>query len=141
MKNIIGLSLIMSVAFASAQLPATPIGVGPSRSEKAVTDARRATTAKPDSFAGYNQLALALVQRGQETADPACYGQAKEAVKKSLALAPDNFETRKVEVAILLAEHEYPSALKAATVLNKKMPDDVMVYGFLTDADIARSGC
>src|ERR1700681_4434620 len=136
MKSILGLLLIMSVAVASAQTPATPSGAGPSPAEKALTEARRATTAKPDFFAGYNQLALALIQRGEETADPAYYRQAKEAVKKSLSLAPDNFETRKVEVSILLAEHEYPSALKAATALNKKVPDDVTVYGLVTDADI-----
>ena len=37
---------------------------------------------------------------------------------------------------MLLGEHEYPAALEAAKALNKRVPDDVMVYGLLTDADV-----
>jgi tetratricopeptide (TPR) repeat protein len=36
----------------------------------------------------------------------------------------------------LLAEHEYPAALELAKALNKRVPDDVMVYGLLTDANV-----
>ena len=38
---------------------------------------------------------------------------------------------------MLLGQHEYPAALEAAKSLNKRVPDDVMVYGFLTDANVA----
>ncbi len=37
---------------------------------------------------------------------------------------------------LLLGKHEFAQALPEATKLNKKMPDDVMVYGFLTDANV-----
>ena len=57
-------------------------------------------------------------------------------MKKSLELAPHNFETEKIEVSILLGEHEFPAALEAAKKLNKMTPDDVMVYGMLTDANV-----
>jgi hypothetical protein len=36
-----------------------------------------------------------------------------------LELAPDNFDTQKMKVSILLGEHEYPAALEAAKALNK----------------------
>jgi Flp pilus assembly protein TadD len=52
-----------------------------------------------------------------------------------LALAPNNFDAQKLQVAVLLGEDEYPAALQAANLLNKKVPDDVMVYGFLVDAN------
>jgi tetratricopeptide (TPR) repeat protein len=64
------------------------------------------------------------------------YAQAEDAVKKSLELAPNNFDTEKIRVSILLGEHEYPAALEAAKTLNKRVPDDVMVYGLLTDANV-----
>ncbi len=51
-------------------------------------------------------------------------------------MAPNNFETEKIRVSILLGEHEYPAALEGATALNKRVPDDVMVYGLLTDANV-----
>lgn len=136
MKSILGLALIMSSMAVGAQTLAATNAANPSPAERAVTDAKRSTAAKPDVFAGYNQLALALVRRGQETVDSSYYDQAREAVQKSLSLAPDNFETKKVEVALLLAEHEYPAALAEATVLNEQVPDDVTLYGLLTDADM-----
>ena len=138
MKSILRLAWILNAAFVCAQTPGAPSAPSISPAEKAVLEARRSTSSnKPETFAGYNRLALALVQCGQETADSSYYVAAQEAVKKALSLAPGNFDTKKVEAALLLAEHEYPAALEAATALNKKVPDDVTVYGLLADADIA----
>jgi tetratricopeptide (TPR) repeat protein len=53
-----------------------------------------------------------------------------------LEIAPNNFDAAKIRVSILLGEHEYPAALEAAKTLNKRVPDDVIVYGLLTDADV-----
>jgi tetratricopeptide (TPR) repeat protein len=53
------------------------------------------------------------------------------------AAPPNNFDAEKMHVSTLLAEHDYPAALEAAKALNKRVPDDVMVYGLLTDANVA----
>ncbi len=45
--------------------------------------------------------------------------------------ATNNFDTEKQRVSMLLGEHEYPAVLEAAKSLNKRVPDDVMVYGLL----------
>jgi tetratricopeptide (TPR) repeat protein len=50
--------------------------------------------------------------------------------------APKNFDTEKARVSILLNEHEFAAALDLAKALNKRVPDDVMVYGLLTDANL-----
>jgi tetratricopeptide (TPR) repeat protein len=50
--------------------------------------------------------------------------------------APNNFDAEKQRVALLLSEHDYPAVLEAAKTLNKRVPDDVMVYGLLTDANV-----
>ena len=39
-------------------------------------------------------------------------------------------------VWLLLGKHEFAAALEAAKELNRKLPDDVMLYGFLTDANV-----
>lgn len=103
---------------------------------QSIAAANKAISEKPTDYAGYNALAAALVQRAQETSDSALYVQAEDALKKSLELAPNNFETLKIRVSVLLGEHEYPAALEAAASLNKRTPDDVMVYGLLTDANV-----
>ena len=107
-----------------------------SPAEQSILGARQAIADKPLQYSGYNLLAAALVRRAQETSDVGFYAQAEGAVKKSLDLAPDNFDTQKIRVSILLGEHQYPVALEAAKALNKRVPDDVMVYGLLTDANV-----
>ena len=37
---------------------------------------------------------------------------------------------------LLLGKHEFAAALEEAKKLNQRTPDDVMVYGFLTDANV-----
>lgn len=103
---------------------------------ESIATASQAIHDRPTEYTGYNLLATALVRRARETSDVSLYAQAENAVKKSLELAPGNFETGKIQVSILLGEHEFPSALEAAMRLNKRVPDDATVYGLLTDANV-----
>jgi len=98
--------------------------------------AQKKITRDPKHFHGYNELALALTQRARETADPRFYQQADAAVTTSLALSADNFEALKVRTWSLLGQHRFAEALTLATTLNKQVPDDLMVYGLLTDANL-----
>jgi tetratricopeptide (TPR) repeat protein len=107
-----------------------------SPAEQAIAAAQKVVTARPDYPGGYNQLALAYARRARETADTTFYSRAEEAIARSLELAPENFEARKVRAWVLLGKHEFRQALDLAQALNKQMPDDLLVYGFLTDANI-----
>ena len=133
------LSVIMTTALATLAIAQNQTGtpnVGLTPAEQSIAAARKAISDRPTEYAGYNLLATAQVRRAQETSDVSFYSQAEDAVKKSLEIAPKNFETEKIQVSILLGEHEYPAALEAAKALNQRVPDDVMVYGFLIDADV-----
>jgi tetratricopeptide (TPR) repeat protein len=138
MKRIISvLCLILTVAaFAPAQIGTSAASAILSSTEQSIAEARKTISEKPARYSSYNLLAMTLIRRAQETSDPGFYSQAEDAVKKSLELTPENFDTEKVQVSILLGEHEYPAALEAAKTLNKRVPDDVMVYGLLTDANV-----
>jgi tetratricopeptide (TPR) repeat protein len=138
MKRIILLlcTLTTLAAFTAAPAATRAAGVVVSPAEQSVAAARTAISQKPTEYAGYNLLATALVRRAQETSDVSFYAQAEDALKKSLAIAANNFDAEKIQVWILLGEHEYPAALAAAQSLNQRVPDDVMIYGWLTDADV-----
>lgn len=136
MRNIagvqaIGLALFLTATASStaAQTPFTP-------AERAAETARKAIATAPTRAEAHAQLGLALARRARETADPAYYTQAAAAVDKALALSPGNFEAEKVRVWVLLGQHEFAQALQLAQALNKRVPDDLQVYGFLTDANI-----
>jgi tetratricopeptide (TPR) repeat protein len=90
----------------------------------------------PKNFEAYNALALALSRRARETSDVAYYTQAEDALKKSFEISVNNFDGERTAVWLLLGKHEFAAALEKAKELKKKMPDDVMLYGFLTDANV-----
>jgi tetratricopeptide (TPR) repeat protein len=106
-----------------------------SPAELRLVAAQRAVAAKPDKAEGYNELALAFARRARETSDTAYYDKAEQAIAKSLEFAPGNFEALKMRTWVLLGKHEFQKALDLAQTLNKQVPDDLLVYGFLTDAN------
>lgn len=107
-----------------------------SPAERAITVLRKQIAAAPNSHSAYAELAIALARRARETSDTAYYQQAEEAIARSLAIRTDNFEALKARAWVLLGRHEFAKALEVATRLNQQRPDDVMVYGFLTDANV-----
>jgi len=101
-----------------------------------IAAARKAIEQNPDRYDAYNELALAQTRRARETADPKYYEEAQQSLDISIRLAPDNLEAQRIRVWVLLGRHEFASALEHAKALNQRIPDDVMTYAFLTDANV-----
>lgn len=104
-----------------------------SPAERRIAAARTAIDLHPKRVDGWTELALALARRARETSDPAYYREAWHATEQALALEANHLEARKLQVWILLGQHEFPRAVEAAEAINKQVPDDVLVYGFLVD--------
>src|SRR5262245_10047824 len=121
--------LVVILSGASCALALTP-------AEQSIMQAQQAIDRNPQQPEGYSTLALALARRARETSEVAYYAQAEESVKRSLGIAPGNLGAMKAHVWILLGRHEFAQALESAAQLNKRAPDDVQVYGFLTDANV-----
>jgi tetratricopeptide (TPR) repeat protein len=101
-----------------------------------IAAARKTIEQNPDRYDAYNELALAQARRARETADPKYYEEAQQSLDISMRLAPDNLEAQRIRVWVLLGRHEFASALEHAKALNQRIPDDVMTYAFLTDANV-----
>jgi tetratricopeptide (TPR) repeat protein len=127
--------LLLLVATAALAQNSTSAEVTLSPAERGVAQAQKLIDKNPKDFEAYNALALALSRRARETSDVKFYAMAEDALQKSYAISPDNFDGRRIHVWLLLGKHEFAEALAEAKILNKRMPDDVMVYGFLTDAN------
>jgi tetratricopeptide (TPR) repeat protein len=121
--KILTILLFTTVAFA-----ATP-------AEMAIDKARADVAKHPDHAPYYNVLAMAYARRARETSDVQYYSKAEETLEHSFALAPDNYEGLKTKAWLQLGRHEFARALETATTLNKRTPDDVIVYGYLADAN------
>jgi tetratricopeptide (TPR) repeat protein len=79
-------------------------------------------------------LAQAQLERFRYTSEPALLVQAKSNIRIALEKEPENFIARKLEAFASLLAGEYPEALKLARALNKRVPDDVEIYGYLSTA-------
>src|SRR5215470_1348095 len=124
------------VAALAAVAQTAPYAATQSPAERSMNQANQLIEKNPNDFEAYNALALALSRRARETSDVNYYTRAEEAIQKSFAISPDNFDGARTHVWLLLGKHEFASALEEAKKLNKRMPDDVMTYGFLTDANV-----
>jgi len=137
MKRIAALLLLILGAVGGfAQGPSAPAETKLSPAERGMAQARTLIDRNPKDFEAYNALALALSRRARETSDVKFYTEAEETLQKSFEVSPDNFDGQRIHVWLLLGKHEFAAALEAAKKLNQKMPDDVMLYGFLTDANV-----
>lgn len=137
MKRLAQLLFTCSIATAMwAQASVPSAEPKPSPAEQGIAQAQRLIEKDPKNYEAYNALALALSRRARETSDVKFYTEAGETLKKSFEISPDNFDGKRIEVWLLLGKHEFAVAREEALKLNKRMPDDVMVYGFLTDANV-----
>jgi tetratricopeptide (TPR) repeat protein len=130
------LVMILSAVAGFAQSLAAPAESKLSPAERNMAHARELIEKNPKDFEAYNALALALSRRARETSDVKFYTEGEEALQKSFAISPNNFDGQRTQVWLLLGKHEFAAALDAAKDLNRKMPDDVMLYGFLADANV-----
>ena len=135
MKKLVAIMLIMMGAAAFAQT-ATVSESRLSPAQISIARAQQLIDKNSKDFEAYNALALALARRARETSDPNFYTQGEQALQKSFAISAGNYDGARIQVWLLLGKHEFAAAREEAIKLNKRVPDDVMVYGFLTDANV-----
>jgi tetratricopeptide (TPR) repeat protein len=136
MKKLAALLLIVIAALAAFSQTPNSSDDKLTPAERSIVQANRLIEKNPKDFEAYNALALALSRRARETSNVNYYAQAEEALQKSFAISPNNFDGARTQVWLLLGKHEFAAALAEARKLNQRMPDDVMTYGFLTDANV-----
>ncbi|MGV9557996.1 tetratricopeptide repeat protein [Streptomyces sp. NPDC003522] len=69
---------------------------------------------QPRDFGGWATLGLAYVEQARTQGDPSRYPQAEQALKRSLALRPDNDQALAGRAALAAARHEFADALTHA---------------------------
>ena len=102
-----------------------------------VAAAQQRVAAQPKSPQAYNELAFAYCRWARDTGDVKLYDSADNALQRSFQLSPANYEAQKLEVTVLLGRRDFAKALKLATELNHKVPDDIAGWGLVVDSRLA----
>lgn len=117
--------------------PAAWAGADSTPAELAAQTAQTEIAQHPGFAPAYARLAMAYARRAREADNASFLDQAQDALRKSFAIAPGNYDARKAQAFVLLGRHEWSRALDIAIDLNKQTPDDITNYGYIADAKIA----
>jgi tetratricopeptide (TPR) repeat protein len=115
--------------------PATAQNDSPA--QQRIAAAKQQLKADPNKVQAYNELAIAYLRRARETADSSYLKEADSALAQGLNLDATDFQLQKTQVALMLSRHAFVQARELASALNRRIPDDVMAYGYLAEANIA----
>ncbi|MBO0911986.1 MAG: hypothetical protein J2P13_09350 [Acidobacteria bacterium] len=130
MKSIaICMVIVLCACAAGAQVAA-------GRSPDPVSAAREAVRKSPQNASAHAKLAAALIDADDTPARPETLKEAQREIDLALKYDPKNLEAVRVQCSLYLKRHEFEKALEAATDANRKIPDDVLFYGLIADADI-----
>ncbi len=125
-------SLISSMPVAAGQNSTAP----PSAADQRIAAAEKTVESNPKSWQPYNDLVFALCRKARDTGDGTLYDRAEAALQHSLQISPGNYQARKLQVTVLLGRREFREALKLATELNHKVPDDIGGWALLVDSNM-----
>ncbi len=133
------LLLAFSLALGQQSKPpqtAPSLRFGESPVDARIAAAEKKVKASPD-VQSFNDLAFALCRKGRDTSDPAVHTAAAGALKRAFQLQPGTYQARKLQALLYLQTQQYAQALKLATELKTKVPDDIVDWGLLVDANMA----
>jgi tetratricopeptide (TPR) repeat protein len=102
-----------------------------------IAAAEKAIQRNPASEQPYLALAAALCRKARDSEDVRYYDRADAEIQHAIKLSPASFDARKIEAEILLGRNQLADALKLATELNKKIPDDIAVWALLARINVA----
>ena len=128
------MKLTTAILLISGSLLLHAYGQSTTPAEQRIAAVRQQIASDPKKVEAYNDLALALISRAQETGSADYDRKAADAIATGLGLAPQDFQLHKTQVALLLEQHEYVQARDEAKELNSHNPDDATVRGYLARA-------
>jgi len=109
----------------------------PTSAQQLMAAARQQMALDPKKLQTYNDLAAAQLRRGRETDDASFMKEAEKTIADGLQLDPNDFSLLRTRVALLLQLEKFSEAKQLANQLHRRLPDDVMTYGYLAEVDLA----
>jgi tetratricopeptide (TPR) repeat protein len=125
-----GRALAATLALAGL-LPTVRAGATPADVAVAAAERRVAAAPAPETLV---ELAAGFMRKARESGDPAYYARAAAAVDRALVADPAYYGALRTRAWVLLGQHAFARALRAARRARQLRPDDWWNYGTLADA-------
>lgn len=131
---VLAVAILLIAIFVFRTIDKSPNTAPASKVDQRILRAQQSITKSPNRADGYNQLASAYMQKARETADFSFNANADNAVTRSLAVEPDNYDGLKLRTKLQLTYHRFGEALETARHSQTFRDDDHDVWGQITDA-------
>ena len=132
---LISVAIVITAIFAVRLIHKSPNTAPPtSKVDQRILRAQESIAKFPQRADGYNQLASAYMQKARESADFSFNANANDAITRSLAVEPDNYDGLKLRAKLQLTYHRFAEALETARHSQTYRNDDHDVWGQITDA-------
>lgn len=112
----------------------TRAGTAAGRGASDVASLQQRLRRLPKDYRSWSALALAYVEQGRVTADPAYYDKADRAVRRAAALAPDDSVMLTARAYLAAARHDFRAALDAAQQAVAANPASAAALAIRADA-------
>ncbi len=127
----------LKIAFLLCTAPLLLAAAAVDPSAQKLAEIEKALKNNPSSPEPHIDLAAEYCRRARDGEDLSYYDKASAEVESALKIAPDNFDARKLKVTILLGENRFDAALKIAAELNRRVPDEIALWGLLSEINTA----
>ena len=129
------------IALAAAVLALASLAPGPARgddgaADRAIAAYQRGLQRRPTDPWTHYRLGDAYVQKFRATADPSWLALAERALRRSLALEPEQASARRHLAYVLYSRHEFEDAAREAARAVAIDPADSPAWGVLGDAHL-----
>jgi tetratricopeptide (TPR) repeat protein len=133
------LTVVVATAFKTRSAPESALlqpfsSTLSSAADSQIQTAQSTIRQYPGDSRGYNALAAAFMQKSRESGDFTLNTRAEDCLKRSLDVAPDNYDAIKLQATLMLTYHRFADALEIARHAQAMNAKDHDVYGALVDA-------
>lgn len=104
--------------------------------DRAITRAQQSARSNPTRARPLIDLAKAYIRKARETADPAVYELARDAVDRAMRLERDNIDGLQLQALLMMQDHRFREVREAIQRLIARNPNQSMSYGLLGDAEL-----
>jgi tetratricopeptide (TPR) repeat protein len=129
---------ILVLMFAAAPfLAAAENSIATNPADERIAATQKALHSNPLSPDPHIDLAAEYCRKARDSEETRYYDLAETELENALKIAPGSYDAQKLKVTVLLGRNELDAALKLATDLNQRVPDDIALWGLLAEINAA----
>ncbi len=130
-------NILVLMFAAPAFLAAAETAIATNPADERIAATQKALHGNPSSPDLHIDLAAEYCRKARDSEEIGYYDRADTELENALKIAPGSYDAQKLKVTVLAGRNQFDAALKLATELNQRVPDDIALWGLLAEINAA----